>query len=470
MWSINQNTAEAPLYENKSIDGVATYSGDVANPSATFKANVMKKNDHLGIDHGLSDTWSYVLGDSVELSKSALLYENPNEKIITGFVFFDTTKNSDGVGTYDKLTDDHELPYAKIEAYYGDSSEPFYTGYSDSIGNYSIPVDMEKYKDVAEKGIRIVVSYRDLEMGADGKPKVDEDGNYIEKQYSAYHCTTTGKNNQSEKTYYISEQYVQFKEGNKEERASDVGFNAKLSEKPIRIIKKWTPENLASDTLKATFNIIGKNATDPADNTIYYKEENVEVEAILGNQADFPDLPNAVYVNKTETKEVALKYDVEENVATGFSQTGKENKEITEGDGTNKTTYNTFTFTNTIQEGKLSERVWADKNGNGVQDADEGYIKDATIYVKKYVPGKGFEFFTDTSGIDTTNGFVTDINGRNEQLEQLNLQANTYKIEIEPPKEGYIRCTSATEAGKGTGQYQTQTFEPAEQSIILISE
>ncbi len=288
------------VFENKSIDGIASYS-DSASPtkvagkfknekdSAGNSAEKQGDNTGVGSDHGIFDVWTHVISPNTKELGTLTLYHFANRKIITGFVFLDTPEPGTVTGKYDRMTNDHELEGAIIVAEYGDKSKKndpsndklisgqrwvHYEAKTDTDGYYSIPVDLTAFgtDDLNTDGtypVQIYVYYNENLSGA-----ITHKVTTVDSKIKSDHSTTQsysefiGQQIRSESVPSVSKQtvnvpkYIEDARGTtnvylKEVYAGQVGYIAEAVDQALTITKKWEPSYLKSSTLEASFTIVG---------------------------------------------------------------------------------------------------------------------------------------------------------------------------------------------------------------------
>ena len=324
------------VFEDKSLDGVPSYEYSGAG-KGSVDDRVLTKNAAVatsdGIDHGIADMWSYAISnkesDKFYLKDEIQLDNYANHRIITGFVYLDTPKTT--TGTYDKTTDDRELPLAEVTARYGDFSPTAgalsnlvnriaggytneYTTTTNTNGYYSIPIDMNYFSAGADKKeVEITVKYIDPNMS-----NKDAD-------HTTYKVTTLGTAGTADRKYAqtsggaanISVQTIDLgtiKADLREIYADNVGYTYSNS-KNLLIEDTWEPEALKDITLSSKFKIVGvlesvAEAYEGGDTTPeeieaknkYFEEHafvvpfpEVSVDAALGGIFTTTDLPGCIF-------------------------------------------------------------------------------------------------------------------------------------------------------------------------------
>ena len=273
------------VYENHSIDGVASYSGSESSKTLTKIAG--KFNLNCGSDHGVVDFWTNVLSSgAVVLDEPVVLTHVADQVIVSGFVYLETeTPNKPGEtsGDYDTATNDRAIANAKVHAEYysgnnkgGTKTE--YDTHTNTDGIYSIPVDEAKLGP--DKLVYITVTYNDPEVspnvithrvttvdkskndaklnptltgGVDGHRSKQEHGDAINQCKITISLAPIGKDANgkdiTQKVFY----------------ATNVGYFAipysgvqKSDENdPLMIQKSWDPADKKTSSLNATFTILG---------------------------------------------------------------------------------------------------------------------------------------------------------------------------------------------------------------------
>ena len=282
-----------PVFEDFSIDGIASYEYDASkadqgNKKPTLKASVFANN---GADHGIADIWSYAgKGESYQLDQPIEIYNLVSRKEVTGFVFLDTPEVKGGDGDYDKNTNDRELPQANVVASYGDmgllegrgmSGSPVtYTTKTNTNGYYSIPVDMRAFGTGGEvsKEVTLTITYNDPRVGTDskGNPLIvthmvtTVDGRTIEgstKYTSTNNQHYGAEPNVSVQTVDLSSDGGTPDPNNpgftelKEIYAENVGYVYDTPQ-PVRIENHWQPKALKDVTMTAKFKVVGVLESD----------------------------------------------------------------------------------------------------------------------------------------------------------------------------------------------------------------
>lgn len=479
MWRINQNNTYATVIsDDYSIDGISTYDGTSADDKVALKVgSYMKASDNLGVDHGISDTWTYILNDAkVEMKTEAkdgalTLYSEPQEKILKGFVFFDT--QDDGAnGSYDKKTNDTELPKCRVEAFYGNVTftdektengtqiPRSATGYVDTVtdntGNYSIPIKLATLNSGNTGGkIYIKVSPPD----------------------DTYKLTT--KNNA---------QVVDLKAYTKSTYASNVGYTRVITDRAIRIQTLWTPAALKTSSMSVSFDALGYDENDllggdsmgnvglvqfsnngSRENELESKEsiqeyKGISVSAADGNQTtkdDFVGIKYSSYLDAeghTVSTEQKIAYVVKQNSSgSGFKLSNVEYDPSFDinGDGS-RLLYN-WTFTNEVLPARINETVWHDADRDGTKDSEETDLTPKNIKISKRNDRGVYEGFTavpagaDEMEKETGVTIEPDKEYTLEYINGLQLPAGTYKLIVPPGDDTHIYCTNpGTKTGDGT--------------------
>ncbi len=471
MWRINQNTTyTAVVSDDYSIDGISTYNGtSEADMVALTTGSYTKAQENLGVDHGISDTWTYILNDAkVEMKtggeKGALtLYSEPQEKIIKGFVFFDTPETA--TGSYDKKTNDRELPECTVEAFYGNvkleadgktpsSADRHEIVKTDNTGNYSIPIDLK-----ALNGGKVYIK--------------------ITPPDNSYKLTTNN-----------NIQVISLKDYTKSTYAVDAGYTRIVTQKAVRIQTIWEPAALKSNDMSVTFDALGYNTTDLGglgmDNnglsdysnngskesslngkTPLQEYKGLTVSSQSGNQITRSDFVGKVYESvQTSTGEWKdNEYDVAYVVKQNMSGSGFRLKNVEynhaysiAGDGSDPL-YN-WTFTNEVLPAKINETVWHDADRDGTKDSGEDNLNPQKIKISKQNARKEYEGFTAVpAGANETekeNGvrIEPDKEYTLEYINGLQLPAGTYKLIVPPGDDTHIYCTNP---GTKTGEQGTLT-------------
>ncbi len=299
---------EGATFEDKSIEGVASYeynaaggsSGSVEERKPTKKASQFpscgtdtniegQQNATRGCDHGVVDLWSYITapaskGYQVELKNSVTINGLDNQKVITGFVFLDTTNAANGHGRYDKLTDDRELPGATVVAEYGkksnidkgdtrDDSPVVYTTATNSNGYYSIPINMAAFDPSdTEMSVKITVKYSDSKAGDSvitHQITTDHDGTYkdnVVKRNLVQSQNVGDTANVSVQTINLYQKDKNDRTALKEIYAEDVGYVINPSTS-LRVHADWTPDCLKDMSMAANFSVYGVYLSKIQDNS-----------------------------------------------------------------------------------------------------------------------------------------------------------------------------------------------------------
>ncbi len=279
----NDGTGDFVVYENHSIDGVASYSGSESSKTLTKIAG--KFNLNCGSDHGVVDFWTNVLSSgAVVLDEPVVLTHVADQVIVSGFVFLDEEVSFNTTDEkYDTQTNDRAIANAKVHAeYYSDNNKggtkTEYDTHTNTDGIYSIPVDEAKLGP--DKLVYITVTYNDPEVsanvithrvttvdkskndaklnptltgGVDGHRSKQEHGSAINECKITISLKPIGQDANgkdiTQKVFY----------------ATNVGYFAtpysgvQTSDEndPLMIQKSWDPADKKTSSLNATFTILG---------------------------------------------------------------------------------------------------------------------------------------------------------------------------------------------------------------------
>ena len=288
------------VFEDFSIDGINSYEydsshglGDESDRKSTKKAaqfivagdstipsGVTSTHD-AGCDHGIVDVWTYIPAPTeYKKTMDQLIAMNSldTQKIITGFVFLDDPTQS-VKGTYDKLTNDRELPDANVKAEYGTYSnlQKLHPGqYSDkspeekivyetktnSNGYYSIPIDMEAFDPADTKyNVTITITYSDPMSGEAVVTHGVTTAGKHDRKFNESQIIDKNSANTSILTLSLYEQANSGSTYMKEIYANDVGYVINPSTS-LRIHADWTPDVLKDMSMAANFTVYGVYKTD----------------------------------------------------------------------------------------------------------------------------------------------------------------------------------------------------------------
>ena len=294
------------IFEDMSIDGTPSYKYDTSKAGDRAPTNLASKftndtsigtstddSNNFGCDHGIVDVWTYAAAPEsakVYLDSNVTINNVDYQKILTGFVFLDTPVKGTVQGDYDKLTDDRELPGAKVVVSYGtygnikkklpddatykdkspDEPVTFETS-TNSNGYYSVPINMYAFSDDAgdKQEITVTVTYSDPLAGP---AAVTHKVTTIDKKVRQF----TVSQEMEEGHANVSVQKIQLKKdgtGNKSESmkeiyADDVGYIISPSTS-LRIHAQWTPDCLKDMSMAANFSVYGvyKSTIEKSENS-----------------------------------------------------------------------------------------------------------------------------------------------------------------------------------------------------------
>ena len=438
-WYNNTDTAKKISFDdqfvNASIDGEVSYTGGKPNGTAAVVAS-------NGVDHGVFDVWTYVSGgDKVELENKITLNNLDNQKIITGFVFRDTTHTRDSkgdvdlnaVGVYNKGTDDRELEGADVTVSYGKKkniestimsaltgdNEPYtQTVKTKNNGYYSIPIDMRAFdEDDPKKTVTITVEYHDPkapDVVTDCVTTIDKTG--VDSGAQSLGETDKTANKCIQTIDLAKDGTDKIK---KEFYAGDVGFINNPTTKTMKLTTTWSPELLADDSANAEYEIIGitddawtKNSTlkgiykegaaswDEADikalkeffeeektYRAYYEDDiisNKGVSSLIMRDS----LPTTTLKIADGESTVYSHYETDKQIDYAVFYTGAD------ADKVKISSYadNSWSFVVVNEPAALEETVWYDVNHNGKQDPGEPGIDGADVQIAKWERSQGSQY------------------------------------------------------------------------------
>ena len=487
-------------FEDMSIDGIASYE---FGSGASVDARKLTKNAAVSTsdgacDHGIVDVWTYAAARQANnkvMTEAISLDNYDNQKLLTGFVFLDTSRTDNtGIGVYDKATDDRELPLATIVASYGsrkniegsDPNEPVtYKAVTNTYGYYSIPIDMRAFGEGA-KTVTLTITYSDPLAGND---------------VITHRVTTVGKNGQEygEKPN-VCVQTVNLATRNENQKivyAANVGYISKPTDKALRIHAMWKPEELRDVSMSAAFEIYGvlKNSAegnvtsdDPevkaileilagdADGSQYntlteeqkkklydfykenaaYKKTGISVDEALGAVVSYDDLPQ--YTLKLDKASNNVAPDQYYDYRVFYTGSASLNS-VQLNRGVYEEKYDNWEFTIITQPSNLKETVWYDKNHNGKKDEGEPGIEGAIVHIAKRNALTG-----DTEGVEADGRYQDSFDKviENPAYDENLPDSHEYNIDLTVNKTTTVFLTNkdgelidlayAYEPGKGTNQ------------------